>query len=94
MSRILKHFTGRDSSQRVGATRLRVLALIVAGTQRGMPPTYRELARLTHRSLNAVVGHVKGLRRDGMVAPSDGGNRTLRATCVFLTMDQLEEASR
>ncbi len=93
MTRVLKHFTGRDSSQRVGVTRLRVVALIVAGSQRGIPLTFRELARALGVTTNAVVGHVRGLRRDGMVAPGGGGSRTLRATCAFLTMDELE-ASR
>ncbi len=89
MTRTLKHFTGRDSSQRVGQTRLRVLAIIVSATQRGMPLTFRELARVLGVTQNAVVGHVRGLRRDGMVAPS-GGSRTLRATCAFTPADQLE----
>ncbi len=93
MTRNLKHFTGRDSSQRVGVTRLRVLALIVAGTQRGRPPTIRELCKLTRRSINAVTGHIAALQRDGMVTQEKGRSRTLRSTCAFLTADQLE-ASR
>ncbi len=93
MTRTLKHFTGRDSSQRVGVTRLRVLALIVSATQRGMPLTFREIGKVLGIAVNAVRGHIVALRRDGMVAPS-GGSRTLRASCVFLTMDELEEASR
>ncbi len=93
MSRVLKHFTGRDSSQRVGVTRLRVLALIVAGTQQGRAPTIRELCKLTQRSINAVTCHIAALERDGMVTWEKGRSRTLRATCTFLTADQLE-ASR
>ncbi len=94
MTRVLKHFTGRDHTQRVGAARLRVLALIVAGTQRGMPPTIRELCKLTRRSINAITSHIAALQRDGMVTWERGRSRTLRATCAFLTMDELEEASR
>ncbi len=90
---IPSRFTGRHTANRVGPTRLRILALIVAATERGAPLTVRELAKLTGVYVNAVNGHVKALKRDGMVTSDPGQCRTLRATCEFLTLDELEEAS-
>lgn len=57
---------------RIGHTRLKILMVIIAGRQRGMPPSLRDMARAAHVSLRAAQLHLRALKNSGLV---DGGER-------------------
>ena len=73
----------------MGRTRLKVLLAILSAD--GLPPTYREMAKASRTQVNAILGHVKALRRDGWLAEQEsrGAGRTLTAKCRFIPADQL-----
>jgi predicted ArsR family transcriptional regulator len=77
--------TPRESA----AVRLQVLARIC---QRGLPPTVRDLCRLTGMNPNGVVFHLAALRKAGLVTWENGKARTLRPTCRWIPASELEPA--
>ena len=75
---------------RIGPTRLRVLALVVAARDRGRTPTVKGMARqLGLRVHNGVAVHLRALRRLGLVEWDAGKGGTLRPTCRFVPADAL-----
>ncbi len=65
----------------VGRTRSLIIAAVLDGAARGLPPSLRDLARLTGTTVNNIEGHLKALRRAGLVGWQRGLKRTLVPTC-------------
>lgn len=76
---------------RIGPTRLLLLARIMEGAARRFPMSFREIQmRMGYQSLNGVAGHVRALRKAGLVRPSGPHEkRTLMPAVRFIPAEEI-----
>lgn len=68
---------------------LTILEAIMAGQQKGVMPSLRDLQKVTGLSFNGVAMQIKSLAKNGLVTHEPGKHRTLRLTCVFIPAKEL-----
>ena len=64
------------------AKQLVVLRLIADGIRGGLPPTVRELAKLTGKTQHSAYLHVQSLERRGLVRVAPGRARAITVTAA------------
>jgi hypothetical protein len=69
------------------------MGIIEAHQMGEVSPDVRELADLCGVYINAVAGHLKALKKYGLIAWEERRARTLRPTCRFIPASDLDRTN-